>query len=120
MWPPKPLPLPKRRPTLRLLNKPAAMASAVLALRAPCIPPVAAAMLLGMLLAGCDAAAPAPAGGISKGEAEALAEAAEMLDETRSLPDQALPETPAPAMSAPADAQEPAQMADDTAQETGR
>jgi hypothetical protein len=50
-------------------------------------------------LAGCDAAAPTPAGGVSEGEAQALSEAAEMLDKERRLPSEALPEispTPTP------------------------
>jgi hypothetical protein len=43
-------------------------------------------------LAGCDAGPPTPAGGVSEGEAQALSEAAEMLDKERRLPDEALPE----------------------------
>ena len=58
---------------------------------------LASAAILALTLAACDSAPPAPAGGVSKGEAEALAAAAEMLDETRQLPDAALPETAAPA-----------------------
>ncbi|MGY6550623.1 MAG: hypothetical protein ACXIT4_01870 [Erythrobacter sp.] len=53
---------------------------------------IPAAIML-ITLAACDAGAPQPAGGVSKGEAQALAEAAEMLDENRSLPDEALEET---------------------------
>lgn len=50
------------------------------------------AVALALGLAACDAGTPAPAGGVSKGEAQALAEAAEMLDERRQLPAEALPE----------------------------
>jgi hypothetical protein len=53
---------------------------------------LASAACFALMLGACDAGAPAPAGGVSKGEAQALAEAAEMLDETRRLPDEALPE----------------------------
>lgn len=64
---------------------------------APPLPPrfcvaLVSAAALAFALAACDAGAPTPAGGVSKGEAEALAEAAEMLDETRQLPDAAVPE----------------------------
>lgn len=40
------------------------------------------AMLPAVMLAACNSGAPEPAGGVSEGEAEALAAAAEMLDET--------------------------------------
>lgn len=70
---------------------------------------IAAVIMPALALAACGSGAPEPAGGVSKGEAEALAEAAEMLDETRTLPadavpDEALPQ-PAPA-AAPAAAAE--------------
>lgn len=52
---------------------------------------LAAAVIPALALGACDSAAPQPAGGVSKGEAEALAEAAEMLDETRTLPEEAVP-----------------------------
>lgn len=58
---------------------------------------LASAVLFIASLTACDAGAPAPAGGVSKGEAEALAEAAEMLDERRGLSDEAVPEIAAPA-----------------------
>lgn len=58
---------------------------------------LASAALFAAALAGCDQGAPQPAGGVSKGEAEALAEAAEMLDKSRTLPDEALPEVAPPA-----------------------
>lgn len=62
-----------------------------------------AAFLMGAL-AACNSGAPQPAGGVSQGEAEALAEAAEMLDETRTLPAEAVPAEALPeaAPSAPA------------------
>ncbi len=62
---------------------------------------LAFAALCAAALASCDPGAPQPAGGVSKGEAEALAQAAEMLDQTRTLPDEALPEV-APPADAPA------------------
>lgn len=60
-----------------------------------------------LALAACGSNAPQPAGGVSKGEAEALAEAAEMLDETRTLPEGAIPAEALPPAA-------PAQMAGDS------
>ncbi len=48
-----------------------------------------------LLLAACDSAGPDAPGGVSAGEAEALDDAAEMLDERR-LPPEALPPEAAP------------------------
>jgi hypothetical protein len=61
---------------------------------------VAAAILPALALTACNSGAPQPAGGVSKGEAEALAEAAEMLDETRTLPEGAIPAEAAPEAAA--------------------
>lgn len=61
-------------------------------------------------VAACNSATPTPAGGVSEGEAEALAEAAEMLDEERSLPDDAIP-----VIADPEEAASPAQMPSDPA-----
>jgi hypothetical protein len=61
---------------------------------------VAAAILPVLALTACNSGAPQPAGGVSKGEAEALAEAAEMLDETRTLPPGAIPAEAAPEAAA--------------------
>ncbi|MFN3990384.1 MAG: hypothetical protein ACK4IS_08995 [Erythrobacter sp.] len=80
-------------------------------MRAPAYPLIAWLALPALALAGCDSGAPQPAGGISKGEAEALAEAAEMLDETRTLPEGAVP---AEALASPPAPAEPAEMAGDT------
>ena len=55
-----------------------------------------------LAVAACDSGAPQPAGGVSQGEAEALAEAAEMLDETRTLPAEAIPPEAAPEAAPPA------------------
>lgn len=52
-----------------------------------------------LALAACDVAGSDPAGAVSPGEAQALADAAAMLDETRSLPDAALPRLDAPDVS---------------------
>jgi hypothetical protein len=57
---------------------------------------LASAAILALTLATCDRGTPAPAGGVSQGEAEALAQAAEMLDESRQLPEAALPEMAVP------------------------
>jgi hypothetical protein len=62
------------------------------------------------ILAACNSGTPTPAGGVSEGEAQALAEAAEMLDETRTLPDDAIP-----VIADPEEAGSPAQMPRDTA-----
>lgn len=61
---------------------------------------VAAAILPAFALTACNSGAPQPAGGVSKGEAEALAEAADMLDETRTLPPSAIPAEAAPEAAA--------------------
>ena len=61
---------------------------------------ITAAILPALVLAACGSDAPQPAGGVSKGEAEALAEAAEMLDETRTLPESAIPAEAAPEAAA--------------------
>jgi len=61
-------------------------------------------------LAACNSGTPTPAGGVSEGEAQALAEAAEMLDETRTLPDDAIPVIAEPEEQAPS-----AQLPSDTA-----
>jgi hypothetical protein len=50
---------------------------------------LAAAALLA--LAACDGAGPNAPGAVSKGEAQALEEAAEMLDQQRSLPPETIP-----------------------------
>jgi len=55
----------------------------------------ALALAMTLALAACGDEAAAPAGGVSPGEAKALDEAAQMLDERR-LPPEALP-TDAPA-----------------------
>lgn len=57
-------------------------------------PLVLAALLVA--LAACDSAGADAPGGVSKGEAEALDQAAEMLDQRR-LPPEALPPEAAPA-----------------------
>ncbi|MBI1403226.1 MAG: hypothetical protein GC147_08440 [Porphyrobacter sp.] len=57
---------------------------------------------LAALLAGCGSGAAAPPGGVSKGEAEALDDAAAMLD-ARRLPAQALPPEATPTVPAPAE-----------------
>jgi hypothetical protein len=62
------------------------------------------------MLAACNSGTPTPAGGVSEGEAQALAEAAEMLDEERRLPDDAIP-----VIAEPEEAASPAQMPSDTA-----
>ncbi|MFL0672746.1 MAG: hypothetical protein ACJLS3_15370 [Erythrobacter sp.] len=64
-----------------------------------------------LALTACNSGAPQPAGGVSKGEAEALAEAAEMLDETRTLPEDAVP---AEALPQTAPGETAAQMAGDS------
>jgi hypothetical protein len=56
-----------------------------------------------LLLAACDSGGPGAAGGVSAGEAEALEDAAEMLDEQRSLPPEALPAEALPPAAAPAE-----------------
>lgn len=61
--------------------------------RAPALP---LALALLPVLAACDSAGADAPGGISAGEAEALNNAAEMLDQRR-LPPQALPPEAAPA-----------------------
>jgi len=58
--------------------------------------PIAWLALPALVLAGCDSGALQPAGGVSQGEADALAEAAEMLDETRTLPEGAVPQEALP------------------------
>lgn len=63
-----------------------------------------------LALTACNSGAPQP-GGVSKGEAEALAEAAEMLDETRTLPEDAVP---AEALPQTAPGETAAQMAGDS------
>lgn len=62
---------------------------------------------LAAILAACDSGGADAPGGVSAGEAKALDEAAEMLDERR-LPPEALPPEAAPA-----------QMTGDTAQPSG-
>ncbi len=59
------------------------------------------AALLCLMLAACNSGAPTPAGGVSEAEAEALAEAAEMLDAERTLPDEAVPEDAVPPTAPP-------------------
>jgi hypothetical protein len=72
---------------------------------APALPLLAACVLL----AACGDAGAEAAGGVSKGEAQALDEAAEMLDK-RSLPPEALPPEagPPPAPSAEMTGDKPA------------
>jgi hypothetical protein len=55
-----------------------------------------AAAMLPLLLAACDSGGARAPGGVSAGEAKALEDAAEMLDERR-LPPEALPPEAAPA-----------------------
>jgi hypothetical protein len=71
---------------------------------------LASAAILALTLAACDRGTPAPAGGVSQGEAEALAQAAEMLDETRRLHEAALPD-----MAAPPEPPASPEMTNDTA-----
>lgn len=59
----------------------------------------AAAVAAMLVLSGCDNTAGSAPGAVSEGEAQALQEAAEMLDE-RQLPEGALPPTELPAESA--------------------
>ena len=66
------------------------------------------ATIAAMTLTGCDSGSGRAPGAVSEGEAQALEEAAEMLDERR-LPEGTLPPTPQEELAA-----EPAQ---DTAQE---
>lgn len=67
-----------------------------------------------LALAACDSGTPQPAGGVSQGEAEALAQAAEMLDETRTLPAAAIPPEATPEAAPPGDG------ASDTASEAAK
>lgn len=97
MWLPMPLPrlrLPKRW-----------LASKPLPMRVPARLVVACTLLSAPLLAACSSGAPQPAGGVSQGEAEALAAAAEMLDETRTLPAEAIPPEAMPEAAPPAEAE---------------
>ena len=55
---------------------------------------IAASAVLSLALAACDSAAVEAPGAVSQGEAEALDDAAEMLDEQR-LPDGVIPAEPA-------------------------
>lgn len=57
---------------------------------------------LSALLAACDSGGPDAPGGVSAGEAKALEEAAEMLDE-RQLPPEALPPEASPSSAVPAE-----------------
>ncbi|MCR9181209.1 MAG: hypothetical protein NXH71_13405 [Erythrobacteraceae bacterium] len=57
----------------------------------PCPPHLLLLAALVPLLAACDSAGADAPGGVSTGEAKALEEAAQMLDERR-LPDAALPQ----------------------------
>ena len=54
---------------------------------------IAASAVLSLALAACDSAAVEAPGAVSQGEAEALDEAAEMLDEKR-LPEGVIPDAP--------------------------
>lgn len=54
-------------------------------------------------LAACDGGGARAPGGVSEGEAKALEDAAEMLDEQRSLPPEALPPEALPPAAAPAE-----------------
>jgi hypothetical protein len=62
--------------------------------------PLAATALLA--LAACDSAGPSAPGAVSKGEAEALEEAADMLDQQRTLPPDTIPPLDLPPAAADA------------------
>lgn len=69
---------------------------------------------LACMLAACGGDGPDAPGAVSQGEAEALEQAAEMLDQRR-LPPEALP----PEASPPPEGRAPAELTGDTAQPTG-
>jgi hypothetical protein len=74
----------------------------------PALISLAATALLA--LAACDSAGPGAPGAVSKGEAQALEEAAEMLDQQRSLPPDTIPPLDVPPAATDAES------ADNTAQ----
>ena len=69
---------------------------------------LAIAILASLNVAGCDSGSGRAPGAVSKGEAQALDEAAEMLDERR-LPEGTLPPTPQEEVAAQSSQDQPAQ-----------